>query len=167
MQKKFFCFGVFIALIATTHADEKNNFHVGVKAGNFLSNLDLLDDTPLVGLNVEYRWTNWALELEYNRTLSDGDINYSGGTGDYEYYNAGFSATYRTPSNPYIKAKAGYFHHSLESNTSGVELYVDSDLEDALGLATGYKFKHSVIELEFMRYGKDFDSVGLSYKYSF
>jgi Outer membrane protein beta-barrel domain len=161
MKNKYPYFCVVLALgsiFFSTHSRaEKNETHIysGVTLG-YMTWDNELEDAVLVGLGSEYRWNkNWAVGIEYNQTLNEADIELTEGSGKYDYFNVGLSGVYRTDTNPYLKAKVGYFHENINldygSNTNevtpNVDAYEGEDLK--VGFGFGYEILDSNIEVLF------------------
>lgn len=148
------------------------NAYVGVKAGQYLVDVDgLSDDTPTAyGAYAGYNFDqNFGVEAEYVRS---GDADLVSGYAEYNLQHAGLYGTYRYQFNNtpiYAKAKLGFANAKIEvtdltTNSSDSE----SDSGLAGGVALGYKPVQNVgVELAFDYIAQDVNAVTLGAHFAF
>jgi hypothetical protein len=151
---------------SASDSDTTSNFHAGLKAGGFLTNLDEIDGGSGFGFQLGYNVTpTLSLDLEYtsgtlDATVANFDI-------DFDITTTAIYLTYRSTGDAYFLAKAGYLNEALSTSVEGFDIS-DDDSGASYGIGGGYRFSESfAVEIDYTVIEEDVSFIGLTAQFSF
>lgn len=129
--------GANAALYQTTNTNYAGQPYVGIKAGQFLPDVDNADNPAAYGVYGGYNFTPaFGVEGEYLGS-SDADLD-NGGTANAETYGVYGTYRYNFPASPvYAKGKLGFAQTKYELEAAGIDVSED-DNGIAGGVGLGY-----------------------------
>lgn len=151
------------AMIAPAAAQE-SPLYAGLRVGNLSADFPGFEDTTAICLVLGYDLHSdssgaLALESEFTKTVSDGDIR---GDGGWDAHTLGAYAAYRTAGNVYVKAKAGYLDPTI--NHSSGRLPNADDAGFSYGAGGGWRLNgKAALEVEYTSLSDDLAFVSLAY----
>lgn len=152
-------------LAAPTHAQE-NPLYFGIKAGQMDPDADGFDEATNVGLIAGYDLSRdangtLALEVEYTRSLSEGDVRFGG---EWEIETLAGYGAYRTAGDVYVKAKAGVLSEDVKVSRTGGAIASGKDSGFSFGAGVGVRLNRKVgLEIEYTIIEEDIGFLSLGY----
>lgn len=150
--------------VAPAQAQE-NPVYFGIKAGQMDADVERFDAASNMGFifgYTLYRDTagSFALEGEYTRNLSEGDI---AGGGDWKIETLAAYGAYRTADDVYLKAKAGALRQDVRCRASNRAI-CRKDSGASFGAGVGWRLNRKVgFELEYTVVEEDVGFLSLGY----
>jgi len=151
---------------SASDSDTTSNFHAGLKAGYFFTNIDEVDGGNGFGFQLGYNVTpTLSLDLEYTSGTFDATVaNYDI---DFDYTTTALYVTYRSTGDAYLLAKAGYLNEDLSTSFLGVDLSEDES-GASFGIGGGYRFSESFAgEIDYTVIEENINFIGLTAQFSF
>lgn len=143
--------------------------YFGLKAGVMDADADGFDGASNFGVLVGYelrRDTNgsFAVEGEYTRKLTEGDIEIGGAHGDWTIETLAGYGVYRTAGNVYAKGKLGLVREEIKVTGFGNSSIAGKDTSLSAGAGVGVRFSpETELELELTVIEEDVNFLSLGY----
>lgn len=157
-----------VAFVPAQAQQPSNPLYFGAKIGLMDPDVRGFDEATNLGLFVGYTLIqdtrgSLALEGEYTRTFSDGDVNRAGVRTDWDIETLAAYLAYRTAGDVYLKAKAGYGWWDV-SVGRGVTAAEDDDWDLTFGAGVGFRLTRKAgIEVEYAVIQEDINFLSLGF----
>ncbi|MFL6624030.1 MAG: porin family protein [Sulfurifustis sp.] len=155
--------------ICAAAAAQESPLYFGLKAGQMDIDQSGFDTSSNFGLLLGYdlfRDVNGslAIEAEYTRDISKGDVQIGAANGDWKIETLAAYGAYRTAGPIYLKAKAGYLSEDISvSGVSGTGVS-GNDSGFSFGAGVGYYFNRKTgIEFEYTVIEQDVNFFSIGY----
>jgi len=165
--KQLWCAAAMLVMAASplsSHAQSLSPWYLGLKAGWMDADASNFDEATNLGLYGGYTLHDdasgrFALEGEYTRTISDGDI--PGGGWDIE--TLAVYGAYRTAGPWFLKIKAGYLDEDISVSAGGSSI-AGSDSGFSFGAGGGVRLSNkAAFELEYTVIEEDVNFFSIGY----
>lgn len=166
-RKQLWCAAAVLVMAASplsSHAQNFSPWYLGLKAGWMDADASNFDEATNLGLYGGYTLHDdasgrFALEGEYTRTISDGDI--PGGGWDIE--TLAVYGAYRTAGPWFLKIKAGYLDEDISVSAGGSSI-AGSDSGFSFGAGAGVRLSNkAAFELEYTVIEEDVNFFSIGY----
>lgn len=156
-------------LVAAPALAQENPVYFGIKAGQMNPDADGFDDASNIGFIFGYNLFQdangtLALEAEYTRNLSEGDVAIGGARGAWKIETLAGYGAYRTAGDVYVKAKAGILREDAKVSIGGGGISSGKDSGFSFGAGVGVRFNRKVgLEIEYTVINEDVGFLSLGY----
>jgi len=136
---------VAVAALAVFCQPAAAELYAGARAGYLVPHTSHADGTGAASLTLGYEFVDlftadMAVEAEYTRSLTDGDITLPGSVkSNWDYKSGGLFAALRAPGPVYLKGRVGVVHNEFSTGSSS---------RDETGVAGGLGLGASLVGLE-------------------
>lgn len=169
-KQKPLAIGAIVALLAVPAANaQETPAYFGLKAGRMDADAGGFSTASNVGFTLGYVVVEdyngaFALEAEYTRNLSSGNVSIGGASGDWRIETLAGYGAYRTAGDAYLKGKFGLLRRDVKVGGVAAHPLDGKDNELSFGAGAGVRFNRKIgLEFEYTIVENDIGFVSLGY----